>query len=103
MGKLTPAERSARAKKATNTAWANTTDRTQRTAKMRAAGPPDIGWHAKRLGFDPDNLTDAQRLQAQSGKKAYYADLRFKQLKKQRLRREAGTAARNAPESGVHR
>ena len=97
-----PAERSARATKAVNTSWARCEDRTTRTAKMRAAGPSQIAWHAKRMGFDPDDLTDAQRLQAEAAMRAYFAGLRYKALRTRRLRKEAAeNAARQTDDGGA--
>lgn len=57
--------------------WANTADRTARTANGRRSGPGSIDWHLARL--DPEkfaNATEAQRLAAaEAAKRAYFAEL----------------------------
>lgn len=60
--------------------WANTPDRTARTANARSKAPSSIEWHLARL--DPErfaNATDAQRLAAaEGGRKAWFAELAMK-------------------------
>ncbi|WP_374159062.1 hypothetical protein ACEWX3_07520 [Mycobacterium sp. G7A2] len=60
------------------TGWANTTDRTRRMQTPREASPAEVLWHAKRLGFDVDNLTKDQLAQAESARKLYFARLAYK-------------------------
>jgi len=72
--------------------WANTLDRTARTAPGRSKGPSSIDWHIARL--DPGrfaNATDAQRLAAaEAGRRAYFAELAMKSA---RARSHGGDAA----------
>lgn len=60
--------------------WANTVDRTARTAHARRCGPGSIDYWLARL--DPDrfaNATEAQKLAAaEAAKKAYFARLALK-------------------------
>jgi hypothetical protein len=59
----------------------------------QAASPRDSpGTHAKKMGFDPDNLTDAQYKQADAQRRAYFAKLNKKSV----LARQAQAAARKA-------
>jgi hypothetical protein len=54
------------------------------------------------MGFDPDDLTDAQRLQAEAAMRAYFAGLRYKALRTRRLRKEAAeNAARQTDDGGA--
>ena len=89
----TEAERRLQAQRATNTAWANCEDRTARTEAMRANSPSSVEWHAKRKGFDPENLTPAQRKQAESARKAYFQGLALKSSRTRRRRKAAREAA----------
>ena len=63
--------------------WANTSDRTARTANGRAAAPNDVEWHLARL--DPEKFADASEKQrmaaAEAAKKAYYAELAMRSAK----------------------
>ena len=63
--------------------WAETVDRTARTAPGRRHGPGDIDWHLARLDRERfANATDAQKLQAaEFAKKAYYAELAIRSAK----------------------
>lgn len=72
--------------------WANTPDRRARMAKPRSASPSDVAWHARQLGFDPETMTDAQRKQAESARRAYFARLNKKSV----LSRQAKAAGRKA-------
>jgi len=58
-------------------------------AKPKAKSPADISWHARRLGFDPESLTDEQWKRANSARRAYFAKLAHKSAKARRLRRQA--------------
>ena len=68
--------------------WANTTDRSARTAPGRNAGPASIDWHLARL--DPQRFADAseddRRKAAEAARKAYYADLAMKSAAARRAR-----------------
>lgn len=89
---LRPKNRSLNGRIASLQSWANTPDRRQRLATAHANSPVDIAWHAKKMGFDPDNLTDGQALQAEAARKAYFA-----RLNRQSVRvRQAKAAARKA-------
>jgi hypothetical protein len=63
--------------------WANTSDRSARTAAGRRAGPSSVDCWLDRL--DPDrfaNATDEQRLAAAiAARKAFYAELSLKSAK----------------------
>jgi hypothetical protein len=75
---LTPAERSLRGKLASHTSWANTEDRTRRTAPARAA-------------LDAKFLVEANGdpKRAESLRKAYYTRLAFESAKARRERSQA--------------
>jgi hypothetical protein len=78
---LTPVERSLRSQVAAHTSWANTTDRSARTANARK------GLEAKFLaeaGGDP--------VRAEHYRRAYYARLALKSARARRLR-SGGDAA----------
>lgn len=57
--------------------WANTVDRTERTARSRANAPGDVDWHLRRL--DPVKFADASEKQkqqaAEAARKAYFVEL----------------------------
>jgi hypothetical protein len=57
--------------------WANTTDRTARTARARRAGPASVGYWLERQ--DPARFadaTEAQRLAAaEAARKAHFAEM----------------------------
>lgn len=60
--------------------WANTPDRTARTAAGRRAGPSQLEWHLARL--DPERFagaSDEQRFAAaDAARRAYFAQLGLK-------------------------
>lgn len=74
--------------------WANTTDRTARTAKARRNGPSQLEWHLDRL--DPERFadaTDAQRLAAaEAARRAYYARLSMRSAETRRRKSRDGAA-----------
>jgi len=76
---LTPAERSLRGTLASHQSWANTENRTERTAPARKA--LDAKFLAE-AGGDPKR--------AESLRKAYYARLAFLSAKARRERRKGG-------------
>ena len=76
---LTPAERSLRGTLASHQSWANTENRTERTAPARKA--LDAKFLAE-AGGDPKR--------AESLRKAYYARLAFLSAKARRARKSAG-------------
>lgn len=55
--------------------WANTPDRQARLAKPHANSPSDLAWHARKLGFDPDNLTKTEAKRAENARMAYFKRL----------------------------
>lgn len=71
--------------------WANTVDRTARTANGRRSGPGDIAWHLARL--DPDKFADATEAQklaaAEAAKRAYFAELAMRSARSRRRSIEA--------------
>lgn len=79
---LTPAERSLRGTLASHQSWANTENRTERTAPARKA-------------LDAKFLTEAggDPQRAESLRKAYYARLAFLSAKARRERGKSGDAA----------
>jgi hypothetical protein len=79
---LTPAERSLRGTLASHQSWANTENRTQRTAPARAA--LDAKFLAE-AGGDPKR--------AESLRKAHYARLAYLSAKARRNRKSGGDAA----------
>ena len=78
---LTPAERSLRGTLASHQSWANTENRTERTANARAALDQKF---LDQAGGDPQR--------AESLRKAYYARLAFLSAKARR-ERKGGAAA----------
>jgi len=72
--------------------WANTPDRTARTAPARRRSPSNVEYHLERL--DPERFADAtesQRLAAaEAGRRAYFAELAMKSA---RARRSGGSDA----------
>jgi hypothetical protein len=58
--------------------WANTADPVARLAKAHANSPTEIGWHARKLGLDPDNLTPTERKRAEHARIAYFKQLSMK-------------------------
>lgn len=72
-----------------HTSWANTEDRQARIEKIQAASPRDVAWHAKKLGLDPDNLTDAERKRAENARKAYFTRLAFASNRARNSRKRA--------------
>jgi hypothetical protein len=80
---LTPAERALRARIAVHTSWANTTDRSARTAPGRKAFRDRF-----EKQVDPDGvLSPAERARrAEQAMKAYMAQLAFKSAKARRRR-----------------
>jgi hypothetical protein len=79
---LTPAERSLRGKLAAHTGWANTTDRSGRTAAARAALDAKF---LEEAGGDP--------VRAEHLRKAYYTRLALKSSQARRRNRDARKAA----------
>jgi hypothetical protein len=77
MPRLTPQQRSLRAKLAAHEKWAST-DPVVGTAAARAAGPGSLDYWLNKV--DPDHLLDdAERARrAESAKKAHYARLAFR-------------------------
>lgn len=84
---LTPTERSLRGQLAAHTSWANTTDRSARTANARKAMLDKF-----EQQVDPDaTLPPAERARrAEHARKAYYARLALKSA--QARRRRSGAA-----------
>ena len=74
--------------------WANTTDRSVRTAPARTASPASIDYWRDRL--DPERFADAteeQRLAAaEAARKAHFAELAMRSAKARRQRAAARVA-----------
>jgi len=71
--------------------WANTVDRSRRTAPARASGPAELDWHLRRLPGEFENATDAQRIQAaEAARRAYYVDLAIRSAKRRSRRGSDG-------------
>jgi hypothetical protein len=79
---LTPAERRLRGQLASHQSWANTENRTERTAPARAALDQKF---LDQAGGDP--------VRAESIRKAYYARLAFESAKARKARSQASKAA----------
>jgi hypothetical protein len=92
---LTPSERSQRAAHAVNTFWSQCTDeeRAARTKHMRANSPSELAYHARKLGFDPNNMSESEVKRAKSARKAYYAGLVYRSSRARRKRKEEREAA----------
>lgn len=86
---MSQSERSLRGKLATHTGWANTVDRTARTAPGTKASPASVDYWLDKV--DPDGqMTDQQRrAAADSARKAYFSRLAFASAKARRAKREA--------------
>ena len=69
--------------------WAQTADRSARTAPARACSPSDVEWHARRL--DPDGRLEPgeRNRRAEHARKAYFLRLA---LKSAQARRKASAA-----------
>jgi hypothetical protein len=62
--------------------WANTVDRTSRTAPARANGPGELTWHMNRLPAAFDDATEAQRFAAaEAARRAYFTDMAMRAVK----------------------
>jgi hypothetical protein len=70
--------------------WANTDDRNARMANAHANGPGEIAWHARKLGFNPDNMTPTEVLRAQNAKSAYFKRLSMQARDAKAARKAAG-------------
>jgi hypothetical protein len=70
--------------------WLQTEDRAARIAVPQNASPVGWEWHARRLGFDPDNLTAEQHKQVATARKLYFKEL----SRKGRASRDRRYAAR---------
>lgn len=91
------AVRTLHARVAVNESWANTLDRTSRTAPGRAAGPGNLEWYyddhpdAGIIGVDPERKLDehTRNRLAESKRKAYYARLALKSAQSRARRKKA--------------
>lgn len=88
MPALTPTERTLRARLAVETSWANTSDRTARTAAARKAAMDRF-----EREVDPEGvLPPAERtLRAEHARKAYFTRLALKSSQARRRRRNTIT------------
>lgn len=80
--RLTPEQRSLRARLAAHAGWANTTDRTARTAHGAKASPGSVEYWLSRV--DPDGVMtpDNRQKAATSARAAHMARLAFSRSKK---------------------
>lgn len=69
------------------TSWSRTTDRRARMRPAQAQSPTGDAWHARRLGFDPERLTESQMLQVKAARAAWYAGLTAQSAKARRRRK----------------
>ncbi len=82
--------------------WRNTTDRTQRMSVPHDRSPAQVGWHARKLGLNPDSLSPQEFKRAEAARRAYMVALsrrahRARQRKKaRRLREQADQLDRQA-------
>lgn len=59
--------------------WANTVDRSARTAQARRSGPSSLQWHLDRLPAQfADASEKARTIAAESARSAYYSRLALK-------------------------
>ena len=93
---LTPAERSLRGKLASYESWANTKDRTARTARGRAA---QLARFEKLVDPDGTMSPEARAKAAEAAKQAHYTRMAWLSAKARRERRKATT--RRAPDKGA--
>lgn len=86
----TPSKRLA-TRYAAHKSWAETADRTARTAPARKVGPGDLEWHVARL--DAERFADAteeQKLKAaEAAKRAWFAKLAIESHKARRANARA--------------
>jgi hypothetical protein len=87
---LTPAERSLRGKLASYESWANTKDRTARTAPGRAA---QLARFEKLVDPDGTMPAEARAKAAEAAKQAHYSRMALLSAKARRARRGGGEAA----------
>ena len=80
---LTPEERTLRARLAAHTSWANTTDRSARTAPARAAA---LERYERQV--DPDGILppDERRARAEHARKAHMARMALRSAQARRRR-----------------
>jgi hypothetical protein len=75
--------------------WANTVNRSARTAPARAAGPQSVSWHEARLGPQFADATPEQRRQAaEAAHRAYFAELSLRAVQAKKARRSLDDATR---------
>jgi hypothetical protein len=86
---MTPEQRSLRARIAVHTSWANTVDRTSRTAPGTDASPARLSYWEKRV--DPDRRMDeATRAKAaENARTAHYQRMAYRSAQTRRRRRGA--------------
>lgn len=73
------------ARAAAHQSWANTPNRTARTAAARRSGPGSIDWHLARLPSALDGASDADRAAAaEAARSAYFLRLAAKSAKSRR-------------------
>lgn len=83
---LTPAERVLRSKMAAHRSWANTEDRTARTAKARQAAADRF---EKQIDPEGKLPTEERAKRAESARKAFYAEMAFKSARSRRRNKAA--------------
>lgn len=84
-------DRKTRAQLAAHTSWANTLDRTSRTANARAAAASRFEKQAREM--HPDATEQQIALVAESLRKAYYARLGYESGRKRRAKAKAAEPA----------
>lgn len=82
-------ERSLAAKVAVHQSWANTEDRSRRTAPARAASPASIEYFERQLDPDGTMPADERRQRAEHLRSAHFARLAAKSAKAAKARRQA--------------
>jgi hypothetical protein len=87
---LTPAERSLRGQLASYESWANTKDRTARTAPGRAA---NMARFEKLVDPDGTLTPEARSKAAEAARRAHYTRMAFNSAKARRARKTGGDAA----------
>lgn len=89
MDDLTPEQRSLRARLAVHASWANTKDRTTRTAPGTDASPARLSYWEKRV--DPaGEMDDATRAKAaENARTAHYTRMAYRSAKARRAKKTA--------------
>ncbi|MFB4320628.1 hypothetical protein [Actinomadura sp. 21ATH] len=86
---MTPAERALRARIASHSSWAQTKDRSARTANGTAASPAALSYWEKRV--DPDGEMDerTRALAAENARSAHYQRMAYRAAQARKAKKSA--------------